>query len=315
VTAAQRALLVDPAASGRLVLGEAPLPRPAPHEALVRVRCFSLNRGELRRAWQLDRKAPIGWDFAGVVEAPAADGSGPPRDARVVGLLGDGAWAERVASPTRALAAIPDAVSDAHASTLPVAGLTALLALRRGGAILGRRVLVTGASGGVGEFALGLARHGGARVVAQVRREEQAARAREAGAHDVAVGGDERALAPLSPYDFVLESVGGETLAAAMALLAPRGECVAFGISGSPQATIDVRRFYATGGVTLRGFLLFHELEREPAGKGLAVLLDLVVRGVLAPRVTTEAPWREVARVARDLYDRRLEGKVVLHVR
>ena len=82
-----------------------------------------------------------------------ADGSGPGPGTRVVGILPSGAWAERVNCRTHAVAALPDAVGDAAAATLPVAGLTALHALRQGGLLLGRKVLVDGASGGVGHLA------------------------------------------------------------------------------------------------------------------------------------------------------------------
>ena len=77
-------------------------------------------------------------------ETAAADGSGPKPGTRVVGILPSGAWSERVNCRTHAVAALPDAVEDAAAATLPVAGLTALHALRQGGLLLGRKVLVDG---------------------------------------------------------------------------------------------------------------------------------------------------------------------------
>src|SRR5690242_20128849 len=89
-------------------------------------------------------------DFVGVIEIAAADGSGPRPGTRVVGILPSGAWAERVNCRTHAVAELPDAVGDAEAATLPVAGLTALHALRQGGLLLGRKVLVDGVSGGSG---------------------------------------------------------------------------------------------------------------------------------------------------------------------
>ncbi len=153
-----RAIVVDPAAPGRLAIKPVELRDPDRDEVGVRVTAISLNRGETRRALQAAEPGwQPGWDFAGVVETAAVDSSGPKPGTRVVGILPSGAWAERVNCRTHAVAALPDAVSDAEAATLPVAGLTALHALRQGGLLLGRKLLVDGASGGVGHLACQLA--------------------------------------------------------------------------------------------------------------------------------------------------------------
>src|SRR6266567_2570767 len=145
-----RAVVVDPAASGKLTICPVELRDPDRDEVAVRVSAVSLNRGETRRALQVAEPGwRPGWDFAGTVDTAAADGSGPKPGTRVVGMLPSGAWAERVNCRTHAVAVLPDAVSDAEAATLPVGGLTALHALRQGGLLLGRKVLVDGATGGV----------------------------------------------------------------------------------------------------------------------------------------------------------------------
>src|SRR5580704_5881410 len=133
-----RAIVVDAAAPGRLAIKPVELRDPDRDEVGVKVTAISLNRGETRRAVQQAEPGwRPGWDFAGVVETEAADGSGLKTGTRVVGILPNGAWAERVNCRSHAIAALPDAVSDAQASTLPVAGLTALHALRQGGLLLG----------------------------------------------------------------------------------------------------------------------------------------------------------------------------------
>jgi NADPH2:quinone reductase len=304
-----RAVVVDPATPGRLVVQPVAEPVPDRGEAIVRVRAISLNRGEVRRSGTAPAGWRPGWDLAGEVVRAAANGSGPREGARVVGLLPEGAWAERVAVPTHALAELPEAVTHAQAATLPVAGLTALHALARGGLLLGRRVLVTGATGGVGDFAIQLGRLAGAHVTASVRRAEQAAAVRQLGAREIVVGDD----IPASPkYDLIVDSVGGRTLGTALAALQRAGVCVALGASDSAEVTFDARAFYVAGRTTLYGFYLFTELGAEPASVGLRRLAELVAAGQLVPHISHQRSWKDVAQMAEDLIARRFPGKAVL---
>src|SRR5213082_2083575 len=273
-----RAVVVDAPAPGRLAIKPVELRDPDRDEVGVRVTAISLNRGETRRALQVAEPGwRPGWDFAGVVESEAADGTGPKPGTRVVGLLPSGAWAERVNCRSHAVAALPDAVSDAEAATLPVAGLTALHALRQGGLLLGRKVLVDGASGGVGHLACQLAAAAGSTVWGHVRREEHRATVAEWCGERVVLGRELAAAKPHGPFWLILDSLGGSALGAALGMLQPGGTCVTFGVSEAAHATFESRDFFATGGVRLYGLTLFHELMSvERAGVGLALLTDLI---------------------------------------
>jgi NADPH2:quinone reductase len=312
--AQMRAVVVDPESEGRLSVAEVDEPVPAPSEALVRVVAVSLNRGEVQRAQTAEPGFRPGWDLAGTVERAAADGSGPEEGSRVVGFLTSGAWAELAAVPTNALAGLPEGVSLEEAATLPIAGLTAMYALEKGGSLLGRSVLVTGASGGAGLFALQLARDSGARVVALIRRQEHEGLVREAGAHEVVVDESGAEAGSSGPYDLILESVGGNVLGNALSMLAPEGTCVSYGTSSGPQVSFDARNLYLAGGAKLYGFIIFHEVVAQPAAEGLARLVQLVREGRLKPRIEVEAPWTDVGDVAARLIDRGYTGKAVLHV-
>ena len=313
-----KAVVVDPNAPGRLVLHEFEPPKFLPNEALVRVHAVSLNRGEVRQALtSAPAGARPGWDLAGVIEKPAADGTGPQAGERVVGIVASGAWAEAVAVQTNALAILPDAVSFAQAAALPVAGLTAYHALHKGGLLLGKTILITGATGGVGDFAIQMGKLSGARVVAHVRRAEQTAQVTEAGADEVCVG-DSLAgaeAAQFGPYALIVDSVGGQVLGDALGLVSKGTRVVSFGASSGTSVTFDGQAFYRAGLTALTGLFIFDELRTvESAAVGLKRLADLTAAGRLIPRLSVERPWTEIAAVAEDLIARKYAGKAVLHV-
>jgi len=310
-----KAVVVDHAQAGRLAIAEVADPTPEPSQALIRVHAFSLNRGEVRSAIDTapERFRP-GWDFAGVVERAALDGSGPKTGARVVGMVPAGAWCELLAVAPVVLAELPDSVDLLAASALPVAGLTAHHALKKRPKLEGARVLITGASGGVGVFAIQLAKRAGAKVAAAIRNPANEPLVRRLGVETAVVGSDLASAGAAGPFDLILESVGGETLGTALSMLAPGGTCVVFGASQSSVTTFDARGF-RVGGTSLYGLYLGYELQFEPPGVGLAHLTGLVAAGELDPMIEVTAPWTDVAHVAADLIGRRFVGKAVLQVK
>jgi NADPH2:quinone reductase len=308
-----RAVVVDPEAKGHLSVKEVVDPKPGPGEALVRVRAISLNRGEVRAAQAAAAGGRIGWDLAGTIETPAT-GGGPVAGQRVVGVLRTGAWAELAAVPAPSLAVLPDSVSFEQAATLPVAGLTALHAIKQAGSLLGQKVLVTGASGGVGNFGVQLARSAGAHVVGLVRQEARAASVKTAGAHEVVVDETGEKAAALGPYHLILESVAGQVLANVLKMLAMDGVCVLYGASAGPAVNMDAAAFFRIGRVKLYGLTVFNELANEPAGLGLAVLAGQVAAGKLKPLIEITDSWKNVGEFAQQLIDRRYAGKAVLLV-
>lgn len=273
-------------------------PVAAANEALVAVEGFSVNRGELllleRGGWR------PGKDVAGRVVRAAADGTGPAAGERVVGHPASGGWAELVAVPTDALARLGDIASET-AAALPLAGLTALRLLRAMPSPAGRRLLVTGASGGVGHFLVELAAGAGAAVTVVSRRPDRLLSLGAVAAVPDVADAD-------GPFDVVLESVGGPSLATALRKVEPGGLVLWFGQAGRTPAQLDFFDYFDQTGATLRHF----HYEDGPPARDLETLVRLVSRGALHPELGVVAGWEQTGAVLADLRECRITGNAVL---
>ena len=304
------ALVAAPGRPGGIELREVAEPAAAPNEAVVAVDAVSLNRGEVMALRAAGDGTRAGWDVAGTVAQPAADGSGPREGTRVVGLVTSGGWAQRCAAATGFLAPIPDSLSTTAAATLPVAGLTALHTLYTGGLTETKRVLVTGAAGGVGRFAVQIAAHNAAAVTAIVGSERRGAGLRDLGADEVSIG-----MPDDGEYDIILESVGGASLAQALRLVAPGGRIVSFGCSSGEPTTFDVPTFFRQHGARLCGFRLIPELQQTgSAVHDLVNLADQLATGHLTAQVDLELDWHEAATAFDALLSRAVPGKAILRI-
>lgn len=307
-----RALVVDHSEAGPIRFADVDEPVPSTGEALVEIRHIGLNFGELNYVHQWPVGAVHGHDAAGVVVRAASDGSGPPEGTRVAVGMAPHAWAERVAVSPASLGTVPEGVDLADAAALGIAGVTAFRVLRKR-SLLARDVLITGASGGVGHFAVQLAALAGARVTALVGSPERAAGLRELGADkvltDLAGTGDR--------FDLVLDTVGGPLVAQAWSSLAEGGTIHLVGYSSGQETTFPSAG--RSGEPTSEALFGFGEPrsiatygDMTPTSGELTDLLGLMAAGRLSAPVGLRGDWQDVDDAVEALFSRKVHGKAVL---
>ncbi|WES64126.1 NAD(P)-dependent alcohol dehydrogenase [Microbacter sp. GSS18] len=253
-----------PGSSERLSVTDVPIPTPAADEVLVRVHATSVTRGDvvLRkmpgfvvRAFGETPKRVLGHEFAGVVAAVGDDAVGLAPGSRVFGTTSGtehGAHAECVVvAADGMIVEIPDHISFDQAAAVPVGAMTALHFLERAGVAPGRGVLVNGASGSVGTFAVQIARARGARVTA-VCSGRNADLVLDLGADDVIDHTQTDVTTLDRTFDIVLDAAGNLRERSARRLLADGGSFVTTRSRRDETLTelMDVRDLLASGALT-----------------------------------------------------------------
>jgi NADPH:quinone reductase-like Zn-dependent oxidoreductase len=307
-----RALIFDPTAPRGLRFGEAREPTPTRSQALVEVHAVSLNWAEAAALARLCKPGEVpGWDAAGVVVRAAEDGSGPKVGTRVSTFHWGGAWGELRVAETAEIGVMPAEVDFASASALPIAGVTALRAVRALGAIVGRRVLVTGASGGVGRYAVQLAKLAGAHVVASVGSLARGAGLDKLGADEIVVGME----GVTELLDGVIDNVGGELIGRAMSLLASGGIIQSVGVASGAPSLIDLQAQRLPNGLRAGGRRVEVFVVGRGLGQDLGYLMSLVAKKRLDASVGWRGDWQRASEAIDALLARRVEGKAVLELR
>jgi putative PIG3 family NAD(P)H quinone oxidoreductase len=329
-----RAVLPSDGAAGGGVpavprVGELPDPVPGEGEVLVAVEAAGLNRADLLQLAGHYAPPP------GESEVPGLECSGQiaalgynadPRwkvGMRVMALVAGGGLATRVVVPVGQLLPLPENLSFVEGAAIPEAGVTAWTNLVfEGGLIAGEVVLITGAWGGVGSFAVQLARELGARVIAAARDRERLERLRELGVHDLVNEDEElparvRALIGGRGVDLVLDLVGGPLLAGHLAALKGGGRLVLVGLLAGARAEIDLgailRRRLRLIGSVLRAR---SRDEKTRLVEGFGAFAGPRLRtGRLRPVVREVMPLAEAPRAYAALADGAGFGKIVLTMR
>ena len=313
-----------------LSIRQVPAPAAAPGEVVVRVLASSVNardwhvmRGEPRVARLLDRslfgrrgpREPVrGTDFAGIVESVGpADTPHPWRPGDRVFGEARAVLAELVAVPADQVAAIPRGVTFQQAATLPLAASTAALCVEATGAVPGQRILVNGASGGVGTFAIQLARHRGLHVTA-VCSARNVELARALGAQTVIDYGAEDFAERADRHDAVIDLVGNRTVRDLRRVLTRSGTLVLSGGGVSGEGRL-VGPLALLGRAALAAKLTGTRLavpRTEPDAERLHRVGALAASGVMTPVIDRVFPFDKAAEAIRYLETDHARGKVVV---
>ncbi len=289
-------------------------PDPQDNEVLVKIHAVSVNAADYRsmRMGIISKRKIFGADIAGRVEAA---GKGIKKFKVGDEVFGDisgcgfGGFAEYVAVPERFLARKPASVSFEDVAAVPMAAVTALQALRDKGNIQpGQKVLIYGASGGVGTFAIQLAKNFGAEVTA-VCSTRNTELARSLGADHVIDYVKEDVFRSGKHFDRLIAVNGNRPLSHYKRALAPKGTCVIVG--GALSQVIPSLLFGAFMSI---GSKKLATLAAKASTTDLDFIIKLVEKGKVKPVIDRQYPLRETVKAIQYLNESHARGKVVISV-
>ena len=309
-----------------LELEEIPKPTPAEGQVLIRVHAASVNPYD----WHFLRGTPsfirlfigmrrpksprLGADVAGVVEAVGAKVAQFKPGDDVFGTA-KGSFAEYACAATSQLAVKPQEISFEQAACLPIAGITALQGLRDKGRVqAGQTVLINGAAGGVGTFAVQIAKSLGTRVtgVCSTRNVELL---RSIGADEVIDYTCQDFAHSTQRYDLLFDLVGNRSLADYLCAVHPGGRYISCGGGEPDRSTTDLLvRLLQNAVQSLFVSQKTPGLLAKINGEDLAILADLVQKGTVIPIVERTYSLRETAEAVRHVESGHVRGKVVIAV-
>ena len=289
-------------------------PVPAHNEILVKIHTVSLNAADYRSMQMglIPRKKIFGADISGTVESTGeAVSAFQPGDEVIGGLanLGFGGLAEFVAAPEKAFVKKPKEISFSEASSLPIAGITALQALRDKGNIRkGDKVLVVGSAGGVGTFAVQLAKYFGAEVTA-VCSTKNVEQTYALGADVVLDYTEETFTGKNKRYNIILGVNGSYPLLAYRRALASGGSYVMIGGSyGQIFKSLVFGWILSVGGKKMKF------LSAKEAGPDLEFLAELTAKKIIKPVIEKHYPLEKAAEAMNYLKQGHASGKVLIEV-
>lgn len=308
-----------------LALAEVPEPEPGPGEVLIRVHAVAVSAGDvlllrgeptaIRAVSGMRRptRPVLGRDVAGVVEAVGAGVTGFSAGDPVYAEADQGGWAELVAVPARFVARRPANIDAVHAAAVPVSGTTALQGWRLTEVGPGARVLVNGASGGVGGFAVQLAKALGAEVTG-VCRGAKAEHVRRIGADHVIDRTAVDFTEVEQPYDAIFDPVADRPLSRIRRAVAPGGTLVLSSGRGG-RVFGPLRRIAAASLISPFVSQRLRPLAAARSGEDLAELTRRIEAGQLTPVVDEVFPLERAAEAIARFESGAVRGKLVLAVR